>query len=427
MASMIDARLRYPFQNQPDLPENHEEHFNTAVYQPYGDSMRQIIAMPLGYSEDNPGAHLQLVAPRAYMKPKISLVGQPFHASALHRLFTDDLTEHAIREKIVPAICDRLNQIGDEQQEPITIESHFDPRTHTDRAHWKPDPQNMSIRFVGADTSASSPRKFFIRIKTCVNSEHGKELHNLGENMTANEFANDPRVLWSANLQKRTIGRLLDICAEEVEKHVGKKLAERIDDAAAKVSPHEYMPQLALCNGPVNVANTVRSIEPQFKTSPVPNDPRTQGMVAFYANCVGEASKGVLIEGNYNDPLFEFHGAPEIDETVGKDRQQNYRSPLLIKNNVFNALPNFQPRLSSEERNAIVQSYEQYPSKREVIQQSIVSLSDSKDTASLAPHFSRFRIPTETELKTVSCDMSKRAFGLSGSYQRYDPIVAIVP
>ena len=425
MASTIDARLRYPFQNQPALPEDHHEFLTKEIHQPYGDSMRQIIAMPLGYSTDHAGAHLQLVNPRAYVKTGASLVAQPFHTTALHRIYSPNLTEHAIREEIVPAICARLNEIGDRQQEPVTIESHFDPRTHSDSARWEPDPSNMSIRFVGANTSAISPRKFFIRVETRANRAHGAELHKIAENMTAKEFANDPRVLWSSNLQKRSIGRMLDICAQEVEKHTNHSIADRVNDNSAKVVAHEFTPQLAVHNGPMSVSNTVRYIEPQFKASPVANDPRIQGMVGFYANCAGEVSKGALLEGNHNEPLYELHGAPELHQSVGNvDGQPVYRSPVSIQNSVFNALPSFQPRLSVGDQQNIINSYEQYPSRQEAIQRSIVSLSGSKD---LSPYFSKFRTPTEAEMKAVTCDMSKRAFGLSGTYQTYDPIVSIVP
>jgi hypothetical protein len=429
MADIVDARLRYPFQSNPALPENQQEYLSREIVQHYGDSMRQIIAMPIGYSADHPGAHLQLVAPRAYVKTKASLVAQPFHTTALHRLFTNGLTKSAISEKIIPAICDRLNEFEQRKQAPVTIESHFDMRTHADCAHWEPDPQNMSIRFVSANIDTTRPPMFLIHVECRPPKPLGEELHKIGETMTAAEFAKDPRVRWSAELQKRTIGRLLDTCVSEVEKYAGKKLAERVDDTLAKVSPHERMPKLALCNGPVNVSNMIRYIEPKFRVGSSPSDPRTQGMVGFYVNCVGEASKGVLLSGNHNDPLYELHGAPEIDTLVGSadGSKKIYRSPVLIQNSVFNALPGFQPRLTSEEQKKIVNAYKQYPSKQEAIQQSIVSLSGPKNVSELAPHFSRFRTPTEAELKTVTCDMSKRAFGLSGSYQRYDPIVSIVP
>lgn len=425
MSDTIDLRLRYPFERDPVAPENHHKSFTEKIQRPYGDSMRQIIAMPLGFSDNHPGAHVQLVDTEAVVSTKASIADQPFHTTALHRIFSKDLTENTIRERIVPAICDRLNEITASQQDPITIESHFDPQTHMDAAHWEPDPENMSIRFVSANTT---PKSFFIRIETRSNRSVGQELHGIAENMTASEYANDPRVQWSANLQKRTIGRLLDICSDVVESYTKDPIAERVEDRMAKVSAHEMAPKLALHNGPMSVANTVRFIEPQYKSSPIQNDPRTKGMVGFYFNCVGEASKGVLLEGNHDDPIYEMHGIPEVDPTQkGMDGENVYRSPVSIQNNVFNALPNFQPRLSSKEQQKIVDSYRRYPTQRESIQKAIVSLGGSKDAEDLAPYFSRFRVPSNSELRTITCEMSKQAFGLSGAYQKYDPIVAIVP
>ena len=419
---IIDPRLRYP--DGQKLPSEHTSFFENTIQKPYGDHMLQIIPMPMNGS--HAGGHLQLIGVKAPLNAGASIVSNPFQTRVMHRIHSRHVTTKMIENEIAPEIARRLGDMLDESTGTPLIETHFNPHTGKDAAPIGMSPANSNVRIMRTLGKDGSPC-IVVRVESRADEQQGQELCHLAENMSAKDFATSRAVKWAKEYQMRVAQRVLDECVKTIESHIGNgaTLAHRKVDLAAKVGAYEQAPKVSQHNGPWSVGSTVHYMPPQFSTSDIPNDPRTTGIVIASPNCSGEAGISAMLEGNLTDPLFEFHGKEEVHPTQRKvGGSLHYRSPQKIQNNMFGAVPSFQPYLSKTDRSKIVATYENYPATREEIDNQIISVGGSSDHAH---YFSRFRVPTGDEIASLVSPMSKRAFGLSGEFTRHDPIISIVP
>lgn len=380
------------------LPEHHEYALNQ-ICEKLGDGLHQIVLAGGNYNEKQLGGHAQVLKSDARFSPAFTIPTNVDGQVWVQRLYGVPTSAKKLKEEYQPLMEKRLKQLTKEHYPEASVSECFNPDGHVDASPWKLQLNDGHVGIYTLKTNELGGNIPFMIVHNTAGKKMRDELADIvqRENLTAEEFATDPRRKW---VEEQTRRNTAGIMAQMLDA-IGETHASNIErDIDANVPEHHLPRQLAKMQaGSSYNTSTVLSQGKSGETKAV-----------VFHNHVGDATKlkesAFVYSGPYN-PITEL--------------QMNVVGNKTSRNKFHNIVPAFGVPLTKEQTAEIMQNLD-HPMNEQMHK---VASAVTIPSADAHPDHARY-IPYQAEKMLTNADKRSLNINEHARPRSYEPVFVLV-